>query len=410
MNDRLAERLAQTLHRQADLIDDGPRFSTGDIVLDGRCAVSRRRRRAIGVAAAVAVLGLVAGLVLAVRPGHGDHPRPPATPGRSVVPSPSPTVLTPAALGLDVVIDTSIYRPDGHVVTPQLPAGSPFGAKRLPTGWLVSASRDEEHPMDLGGSYLVLEDGRVRAFDRAFRGGPVSADGTVVVGILRDALVAYELPSMREIGRHPLPAGSGLFPIGIAGDRALLMHGDGRAFTTATVPTIRSAVWNYRTGALHENPPQPGALWELATAGQVLRRVDRVGPDGTHVLSSCLDVVPLGDTVPLGATGWCAPEVTRTFYASIAPNAGWAVLGALPIGEKVVVSALVRVDDLRAGRYRPIRLNLPPEYEVKFWDTDRTFIAREILGDRESPYRCDVSGACLPVELPPKASIVPRYG
>jgi len=396
MTERVEERLGSVMAQRADTLVEGPRFSADDIVAAGRSAVVRRRTvAAASVAAGVVVLLVVAGLATAAKP------RP------DVLPPADPPAISAGDIGLDVLSGNVIQRPDGSRVSLALPAGvTAGGATRVPGGWVVEAGSDDESSL-----WFAVETGRATRIGRLFGNYQVSADGRLLVasGTTADpaTVIAYELPSLRELARTSFDSGMGPVVAGISGDRVLLNGAQGSPGRS------EAAVWNIRTGDLH---PTGIELWTFGVSldGDVLRRVDRAGPGGAKdVTSACVDVVPLADSLPVGQTGLCAVHLaTPEGYGQISPDGDWAFLNTSAAGGSGNL-ALVRSADLRAGRWQPLALDLPSQAEPVFWDTEETFIVYEVAEPRDRRYRCGVARPCEPLVMPddlPDAQPVPRRG
>jgi hypothetical protein len=307
--------------------------------------------------------------------------------------TPGPTgalASTVDTAGLDVLGDNAIHRPDGRRVPLGLPSGGyALDATLIPGGWLVEALEP-----DARGLWFVAEPGGPppRRIGTLTGNYAVSGDGRylVVAGLDGSTVAAYGLPGLRELRRVAYHAGMGPLVPGVGPDWALL---SGALSSPGPAPT---AVWHLRDGTLRQLSPEIWA-WGVSRTGDVLHRVDHPG-------GACLAVAALADLagpapVAAGAAGavrrgFCAAAARQVIAGSIAPGGQRVALELMdPAGAVGLV--LADVDDLRAGRWRPVPLH--PAGTLAFWDTGDTAVVR-VDGDRY--VRCTVAGVCRPLALP----------
>lgn len=363
--DPFAERLVATLERQAGSVDGGPRFIAADVIRAGNRTL-RRRRAAVGAAAAV-VVGAVLTMSLVARP-WAPPPNPPAA---------SPAPSGPAAGGVDFLSGDTVYRAAGGRTELGLPAGlTVSNAVRIPSGWVVEAQRS-----DANEAWFVPDRGTPRSVSKVSGNLAVSPDGRVlVVAQGGDQVGAYELPSLRELGRHAFDEGMGPVVLGVTGDVALLhgASGDG-------TPT-RAAVWNFRTGSFQTTLASI-SVWGMSDDGHALREV-----------GDCVDVVPVAGSLPVGRTGWCG----KASGGHISPDGRWVSLDvASADGLQETNTVLVRTADLRAGRWHPVATYGPDEIDDLSWLTGGTYILQTPRGGF---LRCEAGDRCAELAVPSGAT------
>ena len=155
-----------------------------------------RRRRVGIIATAVAVVGLVAGWFAIQRwsPVQASADQPSSTPLRST---------SPAALGLDVLADGVIHRPDGSRVGLALPEGvTAYGARSVPGGWVLATSPRDELWFAPGGA-------PPRLIGRLSGGYALSAEGDVLVMAHNLFPPNGEVSMSSHTSCHPSPSWAG---------------------------------------------------------------------------------------------------------------------------------------------------------------------------------------------------------
>ncbi|MEU7904250.1 hypothetical protein [Actinoplanes sp. NPDC049118] len=359
--DPFAERLVATLQRRAETVD-GPRFGAADVVRTGHRTL--RRRRAAAGAAVMAVVGAVLATSLLL-PGRQPH---------------TPALRNPAPAGVDLLSGNTVHRADGTRVTLGLPAGMTASKViRVGSGWVA-----EVDSVDWFQVWFVPDSGAPRSAGRVFGDLGVSPDGRVLV-VAHDSVrvVAYELPSLRQIGERSFDDGMAPVVLGVTPDVALLKgaQGDG-------TPS-KAAVWNFRTGSLRTTA-RDVQTWGVSDDAKVLRQV-----------GNCVDVVPVTDDLPVSRTGWCGKAGSAPIVGGqLSPDGRWASLelgppdgpGAEP------TTVLVRTDDLRAGRWRPVPTGGPAEFDGLSWVGGDTMVLRVPAGGL---LRCEAGDRCEALVVPP---------
>jgi len=393
MTEGLEDRLGARMAVWADHLADGPRFSADEIVQAARTVAGRRRVAGlVGLMAAVLALVLAAALLNLngrAAPSPPSSTPTPSTSASTPVSTPSPTPGVPvAALGLDVLTDGVITRPDGSRVTlPVTPGLTPVDAMRVSGGWIVSFQGNQGSQL-----WLVPAAGAAHPIGDAFGSFAASADGTILVLGSASTLRAYELPSLRALGTANIDIGMGPVVVGIAGNRVLVRGGYGNPGPT------EGAVWSLRTGGVSRTTR---SLWLLGVSagGAVLRLVPQTRA-AKEVVGGCLDVVALTDPLPVAETGVCRPDLGSSYVAgSISPDGSWIVLTTADTR-----TMLLRSGDVHSGRWQPRRLDGPPDARPLFWVTGTTFVATGggtgSGGPAQRYYRCDVTQACTELAFP----------
>jgi hypothetical protein len=374
--DPTAARLVATLERRAAEVDDGPRFAAAEVIGAGRRTL-RRRRTAAG-AAAVAVL---VALLTVPQIARTAAP-PPSTPAR---PAAAPSS---SGAGVDLLAGNTVHRADGSRVDLGLPAGVTASlAFRVRSGWVVEAERSDSIE-----AWFVPDQGTPRRVGTAFGGLAVSPDGgTLVVVPGGDDVVAYELPSLREIGRHRFDDGIGPAVVGVSRDVAVLKGAQGDGTSS------RAAVWNFRTGSFTATS-RSLRTWGISDDGQVLRGVD-----------GCVDLVPVSGALAVGRTGWCGTDGRSPVRgAGVSPDGRWVSLEIDPAdGSDTTTAVLIHAADLRAGRWRPVPTGGPADVEGLTWVTGSTFV---LLLPGGALQRCEAGVRCGAVVAAPADPriVVPR--
>lgn len=322
-----------------------------------------------GAAAAAVVAAVLTGSLVA---------RPSALPPSRPQPSPSPSVS--AAVPVDVLAGNTVYRADGSRVALGLPGGRiAREAVRVRSGWVVTA---EPSPDALDEAWFVPDDGEPRSVGTVFGGLAVSPDnGVLVVAHDGDRVGAYELPSLREIGRRTFAEGMGPIVLGATDAAALL---DGASGDGTPIP---GAVWDFRTGS----GTTIGAdveIWGMSDAGQVLRRE-----------GDCVRLVPVTETPPRSHAS-CGGELgpARVRRGEISPDGRWASLEVGPADAAAdPTTALARTADLAAGRLLPVPTGGPAGAGLS-WLTGDTFVLETPADGR---LWCRAGDRCRAVVEPP---------
>ncbi|GGJ95100.1 hypothetical protein GCM10010123_26110 [Pilimelia anulata] len=369
MNDErgIGVDVAGTLARRAAAWPGPVVLSADRVIAAGRKLAVRRR--AAAAAAGVAALGVAAagvGVVAHELRGAGGT----------------------APVRLDVVRGGAI-EPAGGPPVP-LPAGAAVRAlTRLPAGgWLVryrpdGAGADELARLSAAGTLTALG---------AVRDARASADGAHVAllgpaGPVR-VLRLSDLAPVANLVVRPAPAA----PVELA-----RFAGDWLALRSpAGGGAVAVRLWNYRTGVVRDGGAS--AAFDLA-AGWIARRID--GPawpaDG-----ACLQVVPVAAVEP--GSGLCHPRL-RVAGAPLrlSPDARWLTApaaddaGAGPPGP-----VLLRVADVRAGRWQPVAALSAGDEVVQWVDAER-YLVRRAAGRYVV---CDAAAACRPLATPDSGSPV----
>ncbi|BFU46314.1 hypothetical protein [Krasilnikovia sp. MM14-A1004] len=389
--DAFAERLVATLESRAGTVDDGPRFGAADVVRAGNQRI-RRRRRALAAGAAAAVVAAVLTGSLVTRPTALPPSRPASNqpaPNQPAPNQPAPNQPEPnrpaplesaAGARLDLLAGNTVYRADGTTVALGLGGGrAAKEAVRVHWGWIVTA---EPAPDAIREVWFVPDHGTARSVGKVFGGLAVSPDNRVLV-VAHDStrVAAYELPSLREIGRRTFEEGMGPVVLGATDDVALLEGGAGDGTPT------RGAVWGFHTGAFTITPSDFPA-WGMSDDGRVLRKA-----------GDCVDVVPVTVTLPQGHAGWCGAQGAAAVQGGdVSPDGGWVSLdvGSADAGTGST-TVLVRTSDLSAGRWRPIPTGGPAGAELS-WLTGDAFVLETPEGGR---WWCRAADRCRPVAEPP---------
>jgi len=390
----LEHRLEQTLTARADTVVAGERLSGDAVVAAGRAARRRRRRGLVGAVTAGALAVVMGATVLVQTRSVGTVPE---SPGSAPAPSeftaqPEPVFSPPGApsvtsLGFDVAAEAGnlVIPADGAEFVVPLPRGQTLtGLVRVPSGRVLESYLDAQG--DEAGFYLWFMPHGARLIDlgRLWGNTAVSSDGRRLVVAGGDDhmdVTAYELPSLRPIAQVRVE-GSGPLVRGIAGDWVVLSDtaGDGS-------PT-RAHTWNLRTGALRTTDADVN-IWGVTDDGRVLRRV-RQGER-----SGCVDLVAVTDLPTVRLTGLCSLSVAlwSTAGGSLSPDGRWALLSTTADDGPV----WIRVADLRAGEWRPVRSGLPEVGSISFWDTEQSVI---FWADSWEYYRCRPAGSCVRLAVP----------
>jgi hypothetical protein len=414
VTEQLEERLGARMAAWAEDIVDGPGFSSDDIVLAARTVTGQRWAAGLVVVVTAAAALLLVTAVLAVN--RRSAPAPPAnsptsspSPASSLSPSTPGAAAAPAgvpvaSLGLDVLADGVIARPDGSRVPLRLgPGRSAVDATGVPAGWVVAAGSDTGSDV-----WFVPTSGAAQRIGADFGGYAVSADGRILVvagSTGPSAVTAYELPSLRQLATTTAAVGMDPVVIGVNGNRVLLKGASGDGSPT------EAAVWNLRTGRLRQ---AAGFRWllDVSAAGAVLGLVAQArGPK--DIVGGCLDVVALTDTLPGAGTGVCRPDLAVSYLAgAISPDGSWVAL-TTATGDHDERTVLLRSTDLHNGRWRPAPINGPPGARARFWVSGTTFVAAEYGGQTTRYYRCGVTQPCVGLAFPAdlhEPMLVPKRG
>jgi hypothetical protein len=341
---------------------------------------SRRSRRLVAIAVAVVVLVSVIVVVVSRRYHHDGPPN-------------------ARAAGVAVLDGSTLYLVDGRKI--QLDTDqSPAQAEVVPGGFLYNAFADDgsitlrlaEPPSGAGfEDFGDLGDSQYT----------VSPDGTTAVIILGDAgpqagndVVAINLGTGVRLTNRTMTDPS---IDGVAGDWVLLTY-DIDAGKTYDSP---SELWNIRTGAVTH---LPGAgeyhYYAVLPNGDVIRsrgfaQPGVVVPAGGTV---CYDIVPLGASASPAGSAYCGPTEVSGVWPS--PDGTWALVET----DSDVV--LVRVADLRAGRWAPVHTDPGANPYYGFWDSPTTVV----MPDENGHERCSVNGTCRNLHLSAHDIPVPTLG
>ncbi len=336
-------------------------------------------------------------------PGYGK-------PGMVASPAAAATSLNTA--GLAVLTRNVLVLPDGTRRSVALPGGAAAAfAAQVPGGWVIEGQANRVRTL-----YFMAATGTPRrigyvrgTWDVTPNGRTLLAAGltaTQTTGAMDPTVNAYELPSLRLLGQQRFVGGSGPVIAGSTNERVLLRQGH------PTPQTTPAAIWNLRTNTL-TTTTTPAWVWSLAGPATVLRRVDRLDAN-KRVVSSCIDAVDAtSGTIALGPTGMCAAVARNTDGGLLSPDGQWAALAVSSAANTPPAIQLVRVADLRAGRWQPVALGTGKF--VQFWDTPTSMIVATIAGTTVTQQRCDTSARCTALRLPPVAAgtvavLVPRFG
>ncbi|MET8148033.1 hypothetical protein ACIBSW_13960 [Actinoplanes sp. NPDC049668] len=364
--DPFTDLLSATLERRAGAVDGGPRFAAADVVRAGNRRI-RRRRVVAGAAAAAVVAAVLTGSLVA---------RPSALPPSRPQPSPSVSAID---VPVEVLAGNTVYRADGSRVALGLPGGrTAQEAVRVRWGWVVTAAPAGDGLLE---AWFVPDGGTPRRVGTAFGGFAVSPDNDVlVVAHESDQVVAYALPSLREIGRRAFPDGIGPVVLGVSSQGVLVKgaQGDGTP--------ARGATWNLRSGSVAAIGSEV-EIWGMSNAGQVLRRE-----------GDCVNLVPITESPPQSHAR-CGGELgpARVRRGEISPDGRWAALEVGPAdGATDPTTVLARTADLTAGRLLPVPTGGPAGAELS-WLTGDTFVLETPTGR----LLCRAGDRCQAVVEPP---------
>ncbi|GLW31783.1 hypothetical protein [Actinoplanes regularis] len=374
--DPVTERLVATLQRRAGNVSDGPRFRAADIVRSGHRA--RRRRQAVAGSAIMAVIGAVA--LTAVQLA-GPAPN-------------TPDDLAPpmVADGADLLRDNVIHRADGSRVALGLQAGlTASDPVRVSSGWVVRADKEGAAST----TWFVPDHGAPSPVGKGMGESGVSPDGSVlVVGQDNDYVAAYELPSLRLLGRHAFGEGMGALVLGVTHDVAVLRGAQGDE------TPARSAVWDFRTGEFRTTTAEV-RLVGVSDNGNLLRQV-----------GDCVDVIPVTDRSPAGRTGLCGRPRSAPVDGGLSPDGRWVLLSLEPAdGESAGTTVLLRTADLRAGLWQPVPIGGPADVIGVSWvsgDTLALYLPDAGLQLCREGQRC--AALVTPAGVSDPEVVVPRDG
>jgi hypothetical protein len=384
--EHVERHLERTLAVRAGSVAPSAALSAERVIAAGMVARRRRRQgRVLAVATAVVALAVAAGTLTQVR-GATTTPVPPGSPPPSTASTTSPPLggVPVGSVGLAVISGSRVVLPDGTQLTLPLPDGYTAGeATQVPSGWVYTGYRDAE-----GFSlYFGPNGGQPIRMGSLFGNYVVSGDGrTLVAGAVNGAnntVVAYELPSLRQIASVTVEAGLGPVVDGIGGDWVVFRNASGDGSPTAAY------TWNVRTHTLHPASATVN-VWGVSRDGHVLRRVLMDQQRG------CLDLVTMGAFPTVGPTGVCSDHLSldEAFDGRVSPDGLWAFVRQDGLHNPV----LLRTADIHSGRWLPVTTALPENSRALFWDTDSTFIGQ---GPDDRYYRCSVPGGqCVTLVLP----------
>lgn len=285
------------------------------------------------------------------------------------------------AAGVAYLRGNSVVEPDGSVTRLAAPPGTHVSATtEIADGYVFGA--------DNGYVYLQAHNRSVR---RVAAGQfVVSSDGRRLAVMGDTRVSVFALPSLFDLGTFQFPGATpgGPSVTAIRGDWVLLFDED----MPAQPPGV-SVVWNLATHAtVSFAASEPFAV---GTDGSVLRRV--LNPADV----SCYDDTPL-PALRLSSGGYCGgvDRVAGGVDAAALSNDGqWAAI-AVSNRQSTV---LVRIADLRAGRWNAVRLPASSGTPI-YWDGSDVVIG----GDHS--YACNLAGRCDALAIPRDATIVPRLG
>jgi len=73
-------------------------------------------------------------------------------------------------------------------------------------------------------------------------------------------------------------------------------------------------------------------------------------------------------------------------------------------------TVLVRTADLHAGRWVPVRPDVPSAFDAQFWTADGALVLSGYQNDTDRYVRCTTAGHCAPLALPAGGRPIPRAG
>ena len=377
MSDRIVEQLERALADRAATIGR-PRFTADDVIRAGRITRVRRRTAiaraglaiaaAIGVAAVLTVNGLLWPAITGDR-GDGVAAR---------------DAVSPAELGLDVIVGNQLIPHDAAPFKLDLPAGEqPSRAVRTPDGWVIATSRGDSGGLSLGFWRAGASATRIGKLSGAFAVSPdgrtLVADGTIEPG----TVTAYRLPTLRLIGSTGKIAAP--VTVGVAGDQVLTFTASGDLSPTT------GYVWNLQTGQRIQTPV-PVNLWGMTADGLALQRVLAESASSDGAKTGCVRLASIQPPDPVDS-GYCGAEVGDPEMTGLVSQDGvWAVFGRF--GHD---SVFVRIADLRNHVWRPIPANLPLGTSPLFW-LDSALVAVDRVEGRY--FVCRPLEPCQPVSMP----------
>jgi hypothetical protein len=389
-------------------------ISVARAVTDGRRTI-KVRRVTFSASVAVAVALVAASAVWLDDPDRTDPMGGPTAPAsRSVRPSvvgndsngvpPSGWVLPsgegpgpanlPVVSGVGISGGPAVVRmPGGGTVTLPTPPGTDIGdVVRVPGGWVFERVDGDQTQRPVDSVWYLPDGGTPRKVTAVVGGFAVSDDGTVLVvagvGSGQD-VAAYRLPSLTVIRQTTFAVGDGLGPVvhSYHADWVLLAAVSGEPGPSP------AELWNVVTGAVVPFAIHDG-VWGIGVSvgGAVLREVF---PYGSATVSSCIDLVIPGTTVPTGLTGFCSADAPVADEAWLSPTGQWAVFHNGDGTEYVVATS-----ELDAGGDLHVDY-IPPDASVLFWDTNYTFVAMPKPGPDNAYYYCDQRGRCSRFDITP---------
>ena len=382
MSDRIEEQLERALADRAATITR-PRFTADDVIRAGRVTRARRRnaiaRAGLAIAATISLAAVLAvnGLLWpAITGDQGDSAAP-------------PDAVSPAELGLDVIVGDRLFPHDATPFELRLPAAEqPSQAMRTPDGWVIATSRGDSGGFSLWFRRADARTTRIGKLSGAFAvssdGRTLVADGTIEPG----TVTAYRLPTLRLIrssGEIAAP-----ITVGVAGDRVLTSTASG------DLGPSTGYVWNLQTGQRIQTP-EPVNLWGMTADGLVLQRVLARSASSDSAETGCVRLASIQPLDPVGS-GYCGTEVGDPEMTGLLSQDGvWAVFGRS--GQE---SVFVRVSDLRNHVWRAVPANLPVGTSPLFW-VDSALIAVDRVEGRY--FVCRPLGRCQPLAMPAGSAV-----
>jgi hypothetical protein len=349
--------------------------------------------RSVRVTSSIIRTALAVSAVLLAAGGCATSP---ARPARHVATSAAPTATR---YGTPVLTGNTVLTLTGERVDLALPAGiTAMDATEVPGGWVVRTSETEQQ-----GVWFAGTAGKAQRLGRLWGDYAVSPDGTVLVvaGLDGDTVVAYGLPDVHELARTAFRSGMGPMVAGVTADRRALLRG-----AQGSPGPSGTAVWDIRGNVLH--PAVESWAWGVTGDGHALRRVDPPGRDANGKPLpgiSCLDVVPLADTLPTARTGLCTETGATVQRGLLSPDGAWVALSTVDAN-----TVLVRTEDLHAGRWAPVKVGTTGPFDVDFWTADGALVMSGYQNDTDRYARCTTDGQCEPLTLPAGGKPIPRVG